>query len=238
MTRNPFQPNRLSVLYSSTHIIRRGLYKAIRKYAPQLNGRILDLGCGSKPYENLFTGATEYIGCDIQTSGHDHSSSKIDVYYDGKTLPFEDGAFDGAVSFETFEHIFNLSEVLTEIQRVIKPGGYLLVTTPFAWGEHEQPYDFARYTSFGLTEILRTHGLSVVSLEKTNSHLLSTWQLMVTYFTQQVFPKNWVLGKILHVTILFPLTCLIYGLDRVLPKGDDFYSNLVVLARKSRERQP
>ena len=107
------------------------------------------IGCGSKPYENLFVHADKYIGCDVEVSGHNHSDSKIDYFFDGKKLPFSDGTFDAVVSFEVFEHVFNLPEILTEINRVTKEKGTLLISIPFAYGEHEIPYDFARYTSFG-----------------------------------------------------------------------------------------
>ena len=106
--------------------------------------RVLDFGCGSKPYENLFINIDEYVGCDIEVSGHDHLDSKIDYFFDGKNLPFIDDRFDSVVSFEVFEHIFNLPEILKEINRVTKTSGNILISVPFAWGEHEVPYDFAR----------------------------------------------------------------------------------------------
>jgi SAM-dependent methyltransferase len=233
MARNPFQPSRLALVYNSTYIIRRGLFKAISNKAREITGDVLDLGCGSKPYEDLFTAATSYTGCDIQTSGHDHRSSKIDVYYDGKTLPFGDSTFDALVSFETFEHVFNLGEIMLEVTRVLKPGGRLLVTTPFGWDEHEKPFDFARYTSFGMASILRSNGFEIVAIEKTNTYLLATWQLMVAYLTQHAFPRNRILSRMLQVLVIFPLTCVFYGLNWLLPKNQDFFSNLVVLARKA-----
>ena len=120
-------------------IIRRGLYKGIRENAPFLSGKLLDFGCGKKPYKDLFN-VDEYIGLDIEVSGHSHKNEVIDVYYNGKEIPFEKNHFDSIFSSEVFEHVFNIDKVLKEINRVCKPNGHLLITVPFVWDEHEIPY--------------------------------------------------------------------------------------------------
>jgi SAM-dependent methyltransferase len=234
---NSFQPRWFAFIYSPVYIIRRALFMSIKNAAKRIDGVILDLGCGSKPYENLFVGARKYIGCDVLVSGHDHSTSAVDVFYDGNTLPFSDEAFDAVVSFETFEHVFNIQTVLVEINRVLKSDGTLFVTVPFGWGEHEAPYDFARYTSFGIVDLLEKHGFEVLSLEKTNTTILATWQIIVSYLYEKVFPRNRFLRRGLLVLLIAPLTSLVFLLNFVLPKSQEFFSNLVVLARK-RQRLP
>ncbi len=79
----------LGVLLNPAYITRSALHRAIAAIAPSIKGSILDFGCGSKPYDSLFTSAKEYIGIDIETSGHDHDTlqSKVDIYYDGKHIP-------------------------------------------------------------------------------------------------------------------------------------------------------
>jgi SAM-dependent methyltransferase len=64
------------------------------------------------------------------------------------------------------EHVFNPDDFLNEVNRVLKPSGKLLLTVPFVWDEHEQPYDYARYSSFGLRSLLEKHGFSIVKHEK------------------------------------------------------------------------
>src|ERR1700679_922149 len=86
--REMFQPSFLSIVISPVYIIRRGLFCTVRSMAPRVSGNVLDFGCGSKPYETLFTSATSYLGVDLEATGHDHSDSRIDVFYDGKGLPF------------------------------------------------------------------------------------------------------------------------------------------------------
>lgn len=231
--REAFQPSWLGLLLSPVFILRRGLYIRIAAIAPGLHGRILDFGCGSKPYENLFVNAQQYLGCDIKTSGHRHADSRIDVFYDGKSLPFADTHFDAVVAFETFEHVFNLAEVLKEINRVTRKSGQLLMSVPFAWGEHEEPYDFARYTSFGITRVLNDAGYEIVEMNKTTSFVLAAAQLCIGYLASNVAPC----GKAFYVfqlLLFFPMTVLAHLFDVLLPKRYQYYCNLVVLARKVR----
>ena len=67
----------LSVIINPAHIIRNGLFRNISKYAPMIEGSILDLGCGSKPYESLFKNCSKYTGVDIEVSGPNHEVEKF-----------------------------------------------------------------------------------------------------------------------------------------------------------------
>lgn len=230
--REAFLTTYLSIIMNPVYIIRRGLFKSISEVAPLIEGSILDFGCGSKPYESLFTNAQSYLGIDIEVSGHNHRHSKIDFFYDGKSLPFPDEYFDAVVAFEVFEHVFNIEEVLAEIQRVLKPQGQLFISIPFAWGEHEIPYDFARYTSYGIQHIFLKNGYTIVSLKKTTTYILAIGQMFISYLTQYVLPGGKVLGKLSQLTIIFPLTVAILLLDMLLPKRYDYFCNTMVLARK------
>lgn len=87
------------------YLIRKNLYNNIKSMSGNLSGRLLDFGCGSKPYADMFKNCCEYVGCDIETSGHEHTNENIDVYYDGKHLPFQGGhstAYFPAKSLSTY----------------------------------------------------------------------------------------------------------------------------------------
>ena len=84
-----FYVNPISVFINPNYFSRKGLFRYLRKEAPFLRGRLLDFGCGRKPWRHLFH-VDEYIGVDIETSGHDHQDSMIDIFYDGQTLPFRE----------------------------------------------------------------------------------------------------------------------------------------------------
>src|SRR5215213_8673314 len=130
MKQQSFQPGFAAVFSNTFLFIRRGLYRNIRELAPGLQGRLLDFGCGRKPFQNLFNVA-EYVGVDVEQTGHEHSNSKVDVFYNGTALPFENASFDALFCSEVLEHVFNPDEILPEINRVLKPGAKALFTVPF-----------------------------------------------------------------------------------------------------------
>lgn len=227
-----FAPTYLSVIINPFYIIRRGLYERIKANGIYFKGDILDFGCGSKPYESLFSSVTSYVGTDIKGAGNDHKFSKVDVFYNGKTLPFADETFDAVVSFEVLEHVFNIDEVLTEIRRVLKPNGQLLISIPFAWDEHMVPYDYARYTSFGIRHILEKHSFEVVKIEKTTTTVLAICQMFIAYVAQYVSPRRRPLKQLFQLVVIFPLNVIAICTNFILPKRYEYFCNTITIAKK------
>ncbi|MBK8389413.1 MAG: class I SAM-dependent methyltransferase [Saprospiraceae bacterium] len=145
---------------------------------------------------------------------------------------FENNSFDSVFSSEVFEHIFNLDDVLNEIQRVLKPGGRLLITVPFVWDEHEIPYDFGRYSSYGITHLLEKNGFYVVKHIKSSTYIETIGQLIINYIYQNLFPKSTFIKIILTPLIITPLIFLIKILNIILPDNTNFYLTNIVLAIK------
>jgi ubiquinone/menaquinone biosynthesis C-methylase UbiE len=228
---NPFLITRSGIFSSPIYFVRRGLYKKIKENAPVLTGRMMDFGCGSKPYKSLFNVA-EYIGVDIAVSGHDHKDSHVDVFYDGKHLPFEDSHFDSVFASEVFEHVFNLDDILAEIHRVMKPNALILVTIPFSWPEHEVPYDFARYSSFGIKHVLEKNGFEMVKIEKSGNFMSTVGQLFIFYIYSKFSTWHWIIRKVLALVLVLPLSLLVLVMSRIMPDDKSLYLNSMVLARK------
>jgi SAM-dependent methyltransferase len=226
-----FFVNFASIFINPNYFSRKGLLKYIRKEAPHLSGRLLDFGSGRKPWKSLFR-VNEYIGIDIEESGHDHHDSQVDFYYDGHVIPFENNSFDSIFASDVFEHLFNLDEILDELNRVLKSEGQMLVTVPFAWNEHEVPYDFARYTSFGLRSVLEKHGFEVVRLHKTTTYFETVCQSFNNFMIENIFPKNRMLRTLLMIIITGPLTFFSVLLNYILPDNKAWYLSLVLLVKK------
>ena len=225
-----FKPGFAAMFSNPFFFIRRGLYKNLRQLAPQLQGKLLDFGCGSKPYEKLFT-VKEYIGVDMQQTGHDHSNSRVDVFYDGKLLPFNDATFDSLFCSEVLEHIFNPDEILPEINRVLKPGARALITVPFCWNEHEVPFDYARYSSYGITHLLSKHGFTVLEVRKSGSFTQVIFQLWSLYFFE-MFRKWGRAGHIISLLFIVPINLAGSVVLYLFPKNESLYFNNIVLAEK------
>ncbi len=225
-----FYPNILSIFINPFYFIRRGLSRHIKNFAPLLKGRLLDFGCGRKPYRNYFDVA-EYIGVDILETGHDHKLSEADIYYDGKNLPFPDNHFDSLFCSEVLEHVFNVDEVLPEINRVLKTGSKALITTPFCWNEHEIPFDYARYTSFGIKDLLQRNGFKVIRLEKSGNFARVNIQLWALYF-YELFSRFKTTGYILSLIFIIPINLIGSIICLVLPVNKSLYFNNIIIAEK------
>jgi SAM-dependent methyltransferase len=217
------------------YLTRNRLLKGIALRAPVMTGRLLDFGCGSKPYRALFE-VDEYIGLDFENPGHPHLNEQIDVFYDGKRIPFSDASFDCVFSSEVFEHVFNLPQVLDEINRVLKPGGLVLATCPFAICEHEVPNDFARYSSYGLRYLLKEHGLEMVSQDKTGNSVETVFQLWIMFIHQHIAPVFRRIPVVRSAFRLFTYTGLNLWallLSKILPDRRDLYLNNIIVCKKT-----
>ena len=224
-----FEPSVLGPFINPFHIARAGLLRNIRSLGSAVTGRTLDVGCGTKPYERFFR-STEYIGLEIETTIN-RERKKADVFYDGGAFPFGNGEFDSLVTNQVFEHVFNPPEFLAEVNRVLKPGGTLLLTVPFVWDEHEQPHDYARYSSFGIRHVLERHGFEIVSLIKSVNDVRVFAQLLNGYLYKKTV-WNTLLRQVTTLTVMAASTIIGIVFARILPKNNDLYLDNIVLARK------
>lgn len=233
--RENFAPRWHSIFHNPFFIIRKKLFRAISNHTNYIYGKTLDFGCGSKPYKSLFN-TEEYIGLDYETDvSMSNSNLDADFFYDGKHVPFENNTFDSVFSTEVLEHVFNPDEILPEIYRVMKPGAHLLLTCPFFWPEHEQPHDYARYSSFALKHLMEKHGFEVVAYEKTGSYWDCLVQGLVLYIYYFIPHKPKLLMVVFFTIFITPFLLLGLLLSKILPnkvKRSDFYLNNVIAVKK------
>lgn len=141
--------------------------KAVKEYFDNLPKneilRIYDFGCGEKPYQ-VFVGNHEYIGIDIDTE-----NKMADIYSDIKNVPIEDGVADIVVSFYALEHVDDPQKVLNEKFRILKKNGRLFMLVPLYWEEHEQPYDFFRFTRYGIEAMMKKAGFKNIKVVEVNT---------------------------------------------------------------------
>jgi SAM-dependent methyltransferase len=225
-----YNPGFIGLLVNPFYHSRRGLYQAIAKFAPRFKGRLLDVGCGRKPYRSLFH-AGEYVGLEIDTP-ENRAHKQADFFYDGGAFPFPDQCFDGRVCKQVLEHVFTPERFLAEIWRVLRPGGILLVTIPFVWDEHEQPWDYARYSSFGLKSLLEKNGFEITEQHKINADVRVLFQLANAYLFKVLWTRFPIVNLLICATVMMPFNILGALLHRVLPASPDLYLDQLAIARK------
>lgn len=228
-----FNPKLMGVFVRPDYLLRRGLYKIFSELSVNLSGNLLDVGCGAKPYQDLFD-VDKYIGLEIDDKG-DRNHKYADEFYDGKKMPFSDNSFDSVFSSEVLEHVFNPNEFLREINRVTKDGGMLLMSVPFTYREHEQPYDFGRYTSFGLKYILSENGFEVVECRKSVNGIWAILQLLIIYLVNLRLVKNKYFNLIIALIFMIPINIAGLVLSKVSSKDNDIYLNNIILAKKIKD---
>jgi len=126
----------------------------------------LDIGCGEKPYQSFLNdNISEYIGLDYPFQKLVKNVSGIDVYGDAMELPFKSEVFDTILSTQVVEHVIEPKNVFLEMERVLKKGGHIVLTAPQEWEIHKEPYDFWRFTIYGLEHLTLSSGLKVVLID-------------------------------------------------------------------------
>lgn len=137
-----------------------------------LSGAISEHGL-SEPAATLNVGSGGEIEAAIRSAG----ASPISVDLDPKRKPdiiasvenlhmFDDESFDGVFCMEVLEHVADPFAAARELARVVRTGGVVIGSTPFLLGIHDAPYDYYRFTKYGILKLFEQ--LSQVSLRPRN----------------------------------------------------------------------
>ena len=136
--------------------------QAIKKHA---KGRLLDLGCGEVPLYGMYKDLVDNNTC-VDWRKSIHQNHHVDNFVDlNGPLPFQDHSFDTILTTDVLEHIREPEICWREMSRVLAPGGKLILCVPFLYWQHEEPYDYFRYTSHKLKDYCEIHGLQILELE-------------------------------------------------------------------------
>jgi SAM-dependent methyltransferase len=205
------------------------LLRSLRTLLPTLSGRVLDAGCGAKPYRDLVSNATEYTGLDVEPG----PSVDIVVAADQR-WPLPDQHFDVLLSSQVLEHVEKLELTVAEIRRVVKPGGLVVLSFPFMYNEHGAPYDFRRFSAYGATRIFPD--FEAVTLERQGGIGSTLGILFLNWIDESL--NTTTVTRILKAILLpvWILLCAVVNLigwlvDR-LDTTKAFYNNVLVVLRK------
>lgn len=174
-----------------------------RKY---MKGYLLDAGCGEKPYSLIYEELVEKsIGCDVEYCIHDQT--EVDVFATLDNLPFENEIFNTVLCTNVLEHVAESEKAFSEIARVLKYKGYMIISIPFLYPLHEAPYDFYRYTIHGVRHQLEKNGVDIISIVPWGG----VGMMILVY-------SNLFLCKFLHMRGFNALGCILQELEYVVYK--------------------
>jgi len=187
----PFTPRFPWFPYVDIYITRNKLLQHIIRSIPFAKGRLLDVGCGTMPYKNLVLSnneVTQYIGMDLKVSDV-YAHITPDLYWDGYTIPLADETVETVLLTEVLEHCPEPDKVLSEVKRVLRPGGRIIFSVPFIWYLHEVPWDFYRYTPLAMQRLFGNLGLKFDVLETYGGATLSLLHTYLIWLKRNSLPK-------------------------------------------------
>jgi SAM-dependent methyltransferase len=205
------------------------LHRRLLRLLPQYGGRVLDVGCGDKPYRTWFGEVSEYVGLDVAPG------PEVDVAINqGERWPLPNRYYDVLLSTQVIEHVDDLDFALEQMARVIKTGGVIILSFPFLFNLHGAPDDYRRFTHYGATKLLP--GYEILHLEPQGG-IGSTLVILFLNWIDTVLSTN-AMTRILKGVLLpffivlsFLLNLLGLALDG-MDRTASFYSNVLLVARK------
>jgi SAM-dependent methyltransferase len=128
-------------------------------------GHLLDHGCGNAPLFGMYSPLCTEVTCvDWPSSLHD--KRHVDQYCNlNERLPFADQSFDTILSSDVVEHLYEHDLIFSEFHRLLRPGGKVILGTPFLYWIHESPHDYFRLTEYAVRHFAQTAHLGVIEID-------------------------------------------------------------------------
>ena len=216
--------------YINTYFIFRDVQYAAERYA---SGHLLDVGCGNKPYLEIFDNrVASYVGCDVIQS----NENVVDRICPANDLSFDNETFETVFSTQVMEHVADFHGMVAECFRVLKNNGYGIFTIPFCWELHEEPYDFFRFTKYGLKELFKKYNFEIVEIKSNGGKWAALFQTAINIFFStrkyKTFRSRIIKLIFIHFRFLYVYNRFAVWLDKKY-FDDKLTLNYLVVVRKN-----
>lgn len=187
--------------------------ESIDKHSNRYHGKLLDIGCGNKPYIRYFSFISKYIGVDITDNG-------ADIIGNAKLLPIKNDSINAVLCNQVIEHDPEPDKIIAEIHRILKERGILILSAPQMGRLHGEPNDYYRYTKLGLMYLLETNGMKIEVIEP-HGGIFRAIGSHLNFFIIEYFGENKCLKSIIRQTVIKVNIFLFSLLDNLIPWQKD-----------------
>lgn len=200
-------------------------------------GTVLDVGCADRWVEKELPPDCTYVGLDYPATGKHLYQAIPDCFADAKELPFGEGTVNTVLMLDVLEHLPDPVRALAEANRVLASGGSIVVSVPFLYPVHDAPYDFHRFTTFGLMHAMTRCGFLTTRVEPY-SRAAEVAGLVCALWVGGVTLQCWKQRKP-ALLLMLPMLLLIPAINiaawvaaRLLPDWPATYGGVNIIARK------
>lgn len=203
------------------------LENIVRTYIHNDKLAVLDYGCGTSPYQDLFGRLNvKYTRVDI-----DRTMDADYVISENEKIPLKDNSYDVILSTQVLEHIKNPHFYLAESRRVLNKNGLLIVSTHGIWPYHAFPSDYNRWTKTGLEGVIKSHGFKLMKSYSILGPFASVIQFEMLLIAEKLIRLK-VFGRFLLASLSLFGNALIWIEDKIFPPTDTSDSSLFVICAK------
>jgi len=209
--------------------------KAVPDGLENITGLVLDIGAADRWIQSHLSNKAQYIALDYPPTGMHLYDASPDVFGNITKLPFRDNQFNVVICLEVLEHVNDPWRGFAEISRVLKKEGEAWISMPFLYPMHDKPFDFQRFTQYGLINAAEKANLRITQLKKSKRAVVSAGLLLsLAIGGGAVSAKGWRKYALMPFAILLitVVNCFTWLLAKTWPDWNDISTGFLMRVKK------